>query len=128
MHSSDSNDCRSAKPNDTKQSNQNKTSNTFALDYARVNYSELNGSDKNENIESKKGTTSDHRNPIYGQVVNQPDEDLTEPAQSSLVYADLEFIQKNIKEDPTYSNQEHKTQPSNLQTGPMGDVYAMVQK
>ena len=65
---------------------------------------------------------------IYGQVVSsQNDDQRNTVTSSSLVYADLEFSPQ-IMQVETYSDTKPKTQPPSFCTGPMGDVYAMVEK
>ena len=85
-----------------------------------------------DNMGTYGNQPSGRGNAIYGQVVSSPQtDDHTEhlATSSSLVYADLEFVTKITKEkEQTHSNQRHKNKTLNVCTGPMGDVYAMVQK
>ena len=85
-----------------------------------------------DNSGTNGNQTSCHGNVIYGQVVSpQNDDHNGHPAtSSSLVYADLEFVTQNLKTNvQTHSNQGLKNKtPNACATGPMGDVYAIVQK
>ena len=90
-------------------------------------YSEINSSDKNGNID--KNVSNPSGNAIYGQVVQSSNDDHREDAttSSSMVYADLEFVQQE-KKAQTPSDPGCTTQPPSSCTGPMGDIYAMVGK
>ena len=85
-----------------------------------------------DNIGPGGSQPSGHGNAVYGQVVSPENGDYNGHPEisNSLVYADLEFVTKNQKtlNTQTYSNQGQQKKAQNVCTGPMGDVYSMVQK
>ena len=92
-----------------------------------VRYSGINSSDKNCNI--GKSGNQPSGNAIYGHVVQSSNDDHKEDVttSSSMVYADLEFVQQE-KKGQTPSGQGCTTQPPSSCTGLMGDICAMVGK